>query len=403
MKSMPSKYRPYMILSLSALAALTVIWCFHPELSIFSRCAYSSYSYQAEAWLMGRLSLPYGESLTWLEIATYKGQTYISFPPFPSFVMLPFVALFGIGNTPENAVNTAFVILGMFFAYKIARRLGQTESVSVLLSLLLTLCGNFLFVAAAGWVWFLAQVMSFTFTLMAFYYCLTDDFKHTKYAFLFYAFAVGCRPFQAVYFPVLAFLAYRRNKNIKQNLLSLIPMSAVACVYMWLNYARFGNIAEFGHSYLPEMLADQQFGLKFLSQNFKYLWSLPALSSSGLSFNGFGRDAFWIFNTVYVFFAFIIIYRLIRKLSSRESLIGDPVPASGVFVLVCLHIFLLLLHITMGGWGWGSRYLIDTTPGIFYVALNLMPKKPSKTVLAVLILLCVFGLAFNMYGTIVTY
>lgn len=54
---------------------------------------YRSYALQACAWLNGRLDL--GKDYPWLELAIYEGKYYVSFPPFPSLVLLPFAAVWG--------------------------------------------------------------------------------------------------------------------------------------------------------------------------------------------------------------------------------------------------------------------------------------------------------------------
>lgn len=79
---------------------------------------------------------------------------------------------------------------------------------------------------------------------------------------VFLACAVGCRPFQILYFPVLLILmisTWKKNehdfkvvKKIKSDWYKGIPCFLVALSYFILNYARFGSIFEFGHNYLPE-------------------------------------------------------------------------------------------------------------------------------------------------------
>ena len=67
--------------------------------TLFAHEPLDSYTLQALAWREGRLSL--GQDYPWLELAIYQGDWYVSFPPFPSVVMLPLTYLFG-ENTPNN-------------------------------------------------------------------------------------------------------------------------------------------------------------------------------------------------------------------------------------------------------------------------------------------------------------
>jgi len=52
---------------------------------------YNSYALQAHAWLNGRLDL--GQNYTYLELAIFKGKYFVSFPPFPSFLLAPYVRI----------------------------------------------------------------------------------------------------------------------------------------------------------------------------------------------------------------------------------------------------------------------------------------------------------------------
>ena len=67
---------------------------------------YRSYALQACAWLNGRLDLE--KDYPWLELAIYEGKYYVSFPPFPSLVLLPFAAFIACSR----------VISGAFFEVK---------------------------------------------------------------------------------------------------------------------------------------------------------------------------------------------------------------------------------------------------------------------------------------------
>ena len=79
---------------------------------------YRSYSLQACAWLQGRLDL--GQDYPWLELAIYEGKYYVSFPPFPSYVLLPFAAVFG-EHTPDHWIALTVMLLGCVYAVRLCR------------------------------------------------------------------------------------------------------------------------------------------------------------------------------------------------------------------------------------------------------------------------------------------
>ena len=93
----------YVIVPLALLGTFWVIAAFAGQWPWQSN-PYNSYALQTDSWLKGRLDL--GQNYEWLELAIYQGKYFVSFPPFPSYVLIPFVVLFG--------TNTAFTVLGPY-------------------------------------------------------------------------------------------------------------------------------------------------------------------------------------------------------------------------------------------------------------------------------------------------
>lgn len=90
--------------------------------TLLSYNCWDSYSLQAMSWLSGRLDM--GKNYEWLELAVYNGKYYLSFPPLPSVVMLPFVLLFG-ERTPSNLVSALYGIFTAMIACKILKKAGM--------------------------------------------------------------------------------------------------------------------------------------------------------------------------------------------------------------------------------------------------------------------------------------
>ncbi len=70
---------------------------------------FNHYAHLANAWLHGRQDLPGGAPsyAQGNDFAEFEGKTYISFPPFPAVLMLPFVAIAG---SPEAFRDGQFVV-----------------------------------------------------------------------------------------------------------------------------------------------------------------------------------------------------------------------------------------------------------------------------------------------------
>ena len=340
---------------------------------------YNSYSLQAGRWLLGRLDL--GRDYTYLEIAKYGGKYYLSFPPFPSVVLLPFVIIFGV-QTPDSIISISFSLISAFFALKIARHYGIYGKSAVFFTLFLILGGNLLSIMTFGWVWFMAQTMCFALLLAAIYFMLTE---RAALCFLFWSFAVGCRPLCAVYFPLFVFHFLKNGKKTKALLLSFIPAAFMALFYMLLNYARFKNPLEFGHNYLPEFLEAEkgQFSFSYIMPNIKNLFRIP-LSKEALEnvkFNGF---AFYLVSPLYI--AYAVLFAKSKK--EPEALL--------LLSLIILNLLCLTMHKTMGGWHFGNRYTVDALPFVFLGCMMSNKKGYEKYFIP----LAVFGFILNFVGTV---
>ena len=364
-----------------AICALLLVIAVHVVFMLFSGKGfldsnpYNSYIRQAIAWSQGQLYLP--ENYPWLELAIYEGQYYVSFPPFPSYLLLPFVIIFG-ENTPDGIIAFLIMLLGVFYAVRIAKHCGLDDWQSILLATFLYCANNIWMVTVDAWVWFFAQSIAFTLTLMSIYYGLSGKFGRS---FFFLAAAVGCRPFQIVYSLIILYWLIKEEwhsiesfKNLfLRRIWRFIPALLLGISYMVLNVLRFDNPFEFGHNYLPEFLMaeDGQFSLNYLKDNLPRLFELPSFdpNTRKLLFQQFNGTCIFIVFPIFIVLIFAVI-KLIYKLGKgginceKREYISIAMP----LVLMCIHILLLCAHKTMGGSHFGNRYIIDVIPAV-YLAL----------------------------------
>lgn len=424
-KLISKKYGPYIIIFAAALTVYGLIYLFSDGFGVTAHNWWNNYSRQAYSWLQGRLDLP--ENRPYLETVTFEGRYYVSFPPFPSVVLLPFVAIFGY-NTPDQAVALAFALLSVLFSYKIAQTLLPDKKQAIFFSLFLVLGTNYLHISLWGSVWYLAQNMAFAFTLMAFYFALSKSTaKYYPFLALFFmCAAMGSRPFNIVYLPVLIWLIYRRESAprplafIINLLLYAIPAMVLGSFFIWLNYVRFGNIFEFGHNFLPEFLMDPygQFHISRVAHNMSLMFLELDITHGilyGFPFLGQVGFAFWLASPIVLSFVFYIglwlkgmirpfgsskLPKFFRNDENKERPLNDPL-VWVILAAVALHLFLFSLHRTLGGRQFGSRYAIDALPGIYlglmlvlnrlrlgfgHIYLNAVPMA--------------FGLLINFHGSI---
>ena len=357
---------------------------------------YRSYALQACAWLNGRLDLE--KDYPWLELAIYEGKYYVSFPPFPSLVLLPFAAVLGT-NTPDHWISLGFSIIGIIYAIRLYRAITGTYEMAEQYVLFLFLGNGYLFIALqGGWVWYMAQTMCFTFSLMSLFYAAN---KHIGRAFAFLACAFGCRPMVVAYIPLVLMLGTEKAsvKTWIRKGYRLIPACMIIGFYLMLNAARFDNPFEFGHNHLPEFVrsTEGQFSLNYATKNFNQLFRLPPTGGEHgmLIYDTYDCMAFWLIDPIIVSFMVTWLYALTRKRKAYGlSLI--IVPAT-----TCVHLMIVCCHKTMGGYQFGNRYIVDMLPYVFYGLITYKQGVGKAEWLNNP--LFALGFSINLIGTVSTY
>ena len=387
-----------LLLCLCVMAALFIMWTFTGQWP-WKGQSYNSYILQAQSWLQGRLDL--GQNYSHLEIAIYGGKYFISFPPFPSYVMLPFVA---IGwDTCDGFVALAASLAGAIYAFLILRHFDIKGTRAVFYALLVTIASNWLFTAANAWVWFIAQNMSFALSMMAIYYALKGK---AGLSLSFWACAVGCRPFQALYIPALLYILYKQHMEenpddklvdiIKKKYLCLIAPFLIALSYMILNYARFGSIVEFGHNYLPEHTSSElgQFHYSYIPHNLGSIIRIPKVNSNGIwEYPRFNGMCWFMISPVVTTYVVYLIKTVVKK-TQTDKILLILIP-----ILVFIHLVALSAHVQMGGSQFGNRYPTDALPLVFLGLSMLLPKQQGKYE-ALSAPLFIMGLCLNIIGAV---
>ena len=354
-----------------------LFWAFS-DLDWNSPNPYNSYSKQCVAWLQGRLDL--GQDYPWLELAVYQGKYYVSFPPFPSYVLLPFAAIWG-ENTPDGLVALLSVAVGTGYAWAIGTRCSLPVFQRMFLPVFLYGGTGVWQITVDGSVWFLAQNFALTLTLMSFYYGLQGRRGTAVFCL---ACAVGCRPFQLLYLPLVGYLLWKRlgecpgRQRLRQLLWEkwwvYLPGLLLGISYMALNVLRFGNPFEFGHNYLPEFVhsSEGQFSLSYVGQNVSSLFRLPTWDRET------GVVEFPYFNGMHIFLSFpIVLWYLYRLAAVGRGWLSPMAGGRALHLmagcLLLVHLFCILCHKTMGGYHFGNRYLADLLPCLF-LSLAALPQ-----------------------------
>jgi hypothetical protein len=248
---------------------------------------FNHYALLADAWLHGRHDLAHGAPAYAMnnDFAVFQGKTYISFPPFPALLMLPFVALAG---SPEDFCDGQFAVelagiapAVLFLVLEKLRRSGRSprsETENLVFAGLYAFGTVYFFTAVEGTVWFVAMVVGAA--LLALYTLFALDAEHPVLAGAMLACAYLTRPFIVLTAPLFAFEVLRactRGGSVRgssfgetaRDLAARIDRAALARIasrcalfalppllaligFAWFNASRFGIASPFlfGHEFL---------------------------------------------------------------------------------------------------------------------------------------------------------
>ena len=409
---------------------------------IGSHCSYDSYTYQAMSWREGRTDVDYAPHLELAivneeyeanhdfdDVESYievfgginapiqdlpGNKYYVSFPPFPSVPMF-IISFFTGADTPSYLISILCLTISFLYCILICRRFYLKDIVSVCGAAFVCLASSELFLAVnnnAGGVWFLAQTMSLMLTSMAFYCILGNRHAEHYWAFALLACAVGCRPFQILYFfPFLYIVLFRKKEKILQAVKYCIAPAIIGGLYMIYNYIRFGSPLEFGHNYLPEFrrVPDGQFGLFYVKENlYTGLLKMPFYrdDAGSVQINQWGF-AFWIGSILFLLMVICLVYRLLNR-SGRTKV--DGLAIAGLTLCILVHLFCFTMHKTYGGWQYGGRYFADALPAVLTLCCLCMrpylnnsyvrEKQTRRSFYVISSLLLAFGTWINIYGVL---
>ncbi len=242
------------------------------------------------------------------EIERRQTQYYVSFPPFPALLMLPFVALWGL-ETNDVLFNILIAALAPALLFLLLRRLRTREASQrtfcedLWLTALLGVGSVFYYSAVIGQVWYTAHVVSVVLVLL--YVMAALDARYPFAAGLCLVCGFLCRPEILFAAPLFLWELARvhsrpREGEAPQGFLPQLrdrwhrfdraaalrtllrfgaPIAVVGLAAAAHNIVRFGRPTEFGHTFLNVRWKEriQHYGLfnyTFLGRNLACMLAL---------------------------------------------------------------------------------------------------------------------------------
>jgi hypothetical protein len=204
--------------------------------------------FQAEAFLNKKLNI---EKYFW-DASVFEGKNYVSFPPVPSLLMLPLVAVFGI-HINSVLVSLLIACLSMMLLYRLLQRLMPDGAGRIwVFSAFFFGSGFWLAMATSDHINGFAHVVC---TALLFFLLLELTGKQRPiWIGIFWALSFLTRQMTLFYgFLVLYYLFFdQENKRVAFKNLSIASFVflALSFLYLTFNYYRFNNFFETGYQYL---------------------------------------------------------------------------------------------------------------------------------------------------------
>jgi hypothetical protein len=216
------------------------------------------------------------------DIVRRDSRWYVTFPPGPALVMLPFVALWGLGFLDVLFTALAAALIPALLVRLLERVHGPGHLREHLWAAAAwTLASPACFVGAHGSVWFTAQILGALFLVL--HLDAAWDARQPARAGLWLGLAVACRISIAFALPFFLLEWWRDDRRVGTLLRFLAPLAVIGLTMAALNWLRFDDPLEFGHRYLDIRWQSriQTFGMfspVYLWRNVQcMLWLAPQL------------------------------------------------------------------------------------------------------------------------------
>lgn len=350
------------------------------------------YVYLAYSLLRGHLDLVTLPPTTY-DLLAYQGKWFVAGSPLPAILLMPFVALWGLGvsDIPFGIVIGAFDVAAMYDLLGIVQ---VSESARRWLTALFAAGTVHWYVAAIGSYWFNAHVVAVLFVTLFARETLCGGARHASplRAGLWLALAGLARPtalFAAPFFVVWTWLHKRgqlspdgAGEGARQSFLKAMAGFGVVLalgvgVHLAYNAARFGSPPDFGYAYVQgaENITSAYaryggFNLRFAPFNlYVSLFRPPDV----LHQFPFVRPSPWgmsLFITTPAFFYIFWTFR--RRVQDRSVVIASWAGLLGVMIPLWMY------HNT-GSFQFGYRYSLDAAPFLMLLTAIGMQGQPARS------------------------
>jgi len=341
--------------------------------------------------------------------AVVGDRVYGYWAPLTPVLMMPFVAVFGVGVS-DQVINVFFGALNVGLFYWLLRRVHRSglcrmdDTLRTGLTLLLAFGTSHFWLTCTAQVWFAVQIVTLTALLAAMIATCGSSSRVWQWLLggFFFGAAILGRNIVGLVLPFFLLLIWQRARDANEHrwraflcraLAFGLPVALAVGAQGMYNAARFGDplngglsvqVKTGGHSHFREAYDRYgTFSLHHVLHNARYYlwnWHLPRLADGRLWFDSEGNSMFLVTPPLLYLF---LIWR--RRTLFTAALLAGAVPMLAV----------LLSYFATGCVQFGPRYLLDVMPLLLLLVASGMRGRLSELGFVLIVLAC----AANLFGT----
>lgn len=252
----------------------------------------------ADAFLQGRLYLLAPQSTH--DLTRFAGRWYVPFPPMPALLLMPWVAVAGVGGVNTVLFSAVIGALNSSLAFWLLRELAERRWISLgggdlfWLTALWAFGSVHWYMSTLGTVWFVSQLVTATFMLLAAVLALRT--RQPFWSGLALVGVLWSRPLGVLVLPFVAVMGTLETdgrldlrRPFSWAATAALPIVLGALALLAYNQVRFADPLDFGYltqNVSREVLGDLrrygQFNLHYLPRNlWAMLLALPVVDEQG--------------------------------------------------------------------------------------------------------------------------
>jgi hypothetical protein len=385
--------RPDTLGTLIVVVVTTAIYLFtssrdRQELDYFVRLA--------DAMLHGRIYLT--EAPSWLnELIPKNGVWYVAYPPWPAVLLMPFVAVFGVGFD-QNIASCLFGGIAVGLAWLVFGRFALSGRIRLGLTVVFGFGTVLWYVAEVGSVWYISHVVAVMFSMAALLVLFQRRWPFLVGLLLGLA-AISRLPvgLTAPFFLALILglgwpprLPARgeRGRAARNGLAFLLGIAIPTIGYVLYNEARWGTIVDQSYVLIPGVLDDPIYAkhgilsIDYIPRHFYAIFLR--------SFN-FVDDPPFLEPSWYGLSLFLTTPLLVWLLRARWR---DPRVAWAA-IGTAIALIPIVTHGNVGLTQFGYRFSLDVQPLLFVILATVFERGMSRLAWAAAlasVMICAYGL-----------